>query len=192
MTTFDFALAVCALLLTPGPTNTLLAWSGATEGFVRTLRLLPAELSAYLAVVVPLSTGGAEAIASWPLLAQAVKLGAAGWVMYLAVRLWTRPSVAMRQSDVTARHVFVTTLLNPKALIFGLVLLPWVASIGLATHLGLFALLVLAAALLWAAGGAFAVRRRAERRQAGPWLRRAAASWLAVLSLGLAAGTLPA
>ncbi|HZF76664.1 MAG TPA: lysine transporter LysE, partial [Acetobacteraceae bacterium] len=42
-----FALAVLFILGTPGPTNTLLATSGATAGFRRSLILLPAEAAGY-------------------------------------------------------------------------------------------------------------------------------------------------
>ncbi|MBB5986976.1 LysE family translocator [Sphingobium lignivorans] len=116
----EFTLAIWALLLTPGPTNTLLALSGAQRGVRASLPLIPAELCGYLLVILPLSAGGPLLLTSFPVLATVIKLSAAAWVMYLAMRLW-QPVLASRASyDVTARQVFCTTLLNPKALIFGL------------------------------------------------------------------------
>ena len=43
-----FALAVLAVLATPGPTNTLMAVAGATLGLRKGLRLIPAEVAGYL------------------------------------------------------------------------------------------------------------------------------------------------
>ncbi len=87
MAAAEFLLAIWAVLLTPGPTNTLLALSGAQVGFVRSLRLLPAELCGYLLAVVPLAVIGARVLDAWPQLAVAIRLVAAIWVMYLAVKL---------------------------------------------------------------------------------------------------------
>jgi len=50
----SFTLAVLALLVTPGPTNTLLAASGAIAGLARSMRLIPAELCGYLAAIATL------------------------------------------------------------------------------------------------------------------------------------------
>ena len=48
-------LALLALLLTPGPTNTLMALAGAERGLGGAARLIPAEIAAYLAVTLPLA-----------------------------------------------------------------------------------------------------------------------------------------
>ena len=42
---------VAAILLTPGPTNTLLASSGIQVGFRKTFRLIPAEAFGYLIAI---------------------------------------------------------------------------------------------------------------------------------------------
>ncbi len=44
----ELVLALLVLLLTPGPTNTLMALAGAERGWTRALRLIPAELAGYL------------------------------------------------------------------------------------------------------------------------------------------------
>src|SRR3990167_2793218 len=88
LTILPFLVAVWALLLTPGPTNILLAVSGMRSGFVSSLRLLPAELGAYLLVVTPLSLVGPELASVSPVLPRILKLAAALWVLHLAIRLW--------------------------------------------------------------------------------------------------------
>lgn len=180
---FTFLLAVWALLLTPGPTNTLLALSGASAGLARSVRLMPAEVAAYLLVTVPLAVFGAEVLAREPLLASAVKLAAAGWVAWLAVKLWRVRTGEADAATVTARRVFVTTLLNPKGLIIGLTLLPRGTAPEFPLHLGLFAASILGVAAIWAGAGAMLNRGGA---QAPVLYRRAAAVWLAVLAVALA------
>jgi hypothetical protein len=49
-----FALAVLAVLGTPGPTNTLLATAGATAGLRRSLALIPAEAAGYTISILTL------------------------------------------------------------------------------------------------------------------------------------------
>lgn len=181
MPTADIAIAILLLLLTPGPTNTLMMLSGADRGFRASLRLIPVELLAYLCTVGPL-TLLAHAASPWlETLRPAIAIVAGLWVLSLALRLWT---AAPQQGDrplVTASRLFVTTLLNPKALIFGLVLLPAAAP---AEGFALFAALVVIVALAWIWLGQ---RLPAAAGTGLALMRRAAACWLAVLSLGLLA-----
>ncbi len=182
MTLTELTLAILALLLTPGPTNTLLFLAGAGGGLGRAMRLIPAELAGYLAAVVPLALAGAPLLAALPGARDAVAVAAGLWVAWLAFRLWSPPRDAA-PAGVSARAVLVTTLLNPKGLIFGLVLVP--AAPDTATGLGLFAVLVAGVAALWGAAGGIL---RAQTRGGSGGLalvRRAAALWLGVLSLGL-------
>jgi threonine/homoserine/homoserine lactone efflux protein len=182
MTLPETAIAMAALLLTPGPTNTLVALAGAERGFLRALRLIPVELAAYLAAVVPLALAGPLIVDRVPGAATVVTASAALWVGILAVRLWRLPAPGAA-SAVTAGRVALTTFLNPKALVFGLVILPGGS---LAPRLALFALLVGLVAALWAAIGAGALGPFAR----GALLRRGAAVWLAALSALLAARAL--
>jgi threonine/homoserine/homoserine lactone efflux protein len=179
MTLTETALAMAALLLTPGPTNTLVAVAAAERGIARALRLIPAELAGYMAAVVPLALAGPALLDRVPGAAAAVTAAAALWVALLALRLWRVP-VRGALPAVTAGRVALTTLLNPKALVVGLVLVPGGAAM---PRLALFAALVVAAAALWAVIG----RCAQGAGGCGVHVRRGAALWLALLSLGLAA-----
>lgn len=180
MSTIELVLAVVALLLTPGPTNALMLLAGAERGLAGAARLLPAELAGYLMTVIPLTLIGQSVLLASPNLRLAVALIAAAWVAVLAVRLWHVPSVAAA-GFVGARAVFVTTALNPKALIFGLVLLPSPDQLG--GNLALFATLVVAVALVWASLGAALRGGTAGQPRALMVLRRLASVCLAMMSV---------
>lgn len=179
-----FALAVLALLLTPGPTNTLLALSGAGRGIRASLPLMLGEIAGYLLVIFALTALFSDFLQTHAGLAQAIKLCAAIWVAFLAVRLWALPSSAPIGEAITLRRVFVTTCLNPKGLIVGLVLLPQAPLTEIWPLILLFSVLVAFAALAWLSAGALLIRHAG---QSSPRLVRGAASgFLLVLSLGLA------
>ena len=181
----DLIMALSVLLLTPGPTNTLMALAGAERGARAAAGLIPVELCAYLCVVVPLASAGAGLMAAVPGLLPLVTAAAALWVLWLAVRMWR--SVIPQQHavvTVTPRRVFVTTLLNPKALIISLVLLPGPP---LPLRAAVFAALVCCAAFAWISLGAV-LARRGDNPVFGlsPLWRRSAALWLGLLSAALA------
>lgn len=180
MTPVELTIAILALLVTPGPTNSLMLLAGAERGLVGAARLIPAELAGYLLTVVPLTLIGQSVLAAYPDLRLAVALAAAAWVAVLAVRLWRLPT-ATETPTVDARALFVTTALNPKGLIFGLVLLPSPDRLG--ANLALFALLVIAVALLWAGLGAALRGSAAGQPRALFMLRRLASVFLAAMSV---------
>lgn len=180
MSPLELTLAVLVLLLTPGPTNSLMLLAGAERGLLRASRMIPVELAGYIATVVPIAFFGQVVLDAWPGLRIAVALGAAVWVAALALRLWRLPE-ATTGTTVTARALFVTTALNPKALIFGLVLLP--SADRLAYGIGLFAVLVCVVALLWAGLGAFLRRGASGQPRALFVLRRLASVILAAMSV---------
>ncbi|QDL97040.1 hypothetical protein FLL57_06855 [Rhodopseudomonas palustris] len=183
-----FTSAVLALLLAPGPTNTLIGLAGAKGGLGRVARLLPAELLGYLTAILPIAYLGADLMAALPAAALIVKVAAAAWVMLLAVRLWhLNPSGAT--GAVSARRVYLTTLLNPKALIFGLVLLPAPHEVDFAAHLMMFCLMVGAVALLWGFAGTM-TQIGAGGDHRFRLTQRIASLWLALVSLSLIADAL--
>lgn len=152
-------------------------------GLRRALRLIPIVLLCYLAVVMPLMFWGVVLIQHLPLLRPILTFGAAIWVAALAIKLWTltAPTDATATA-VSSLHLAITTLLNPKSLIFGLILLPS-ATPPLAGLLA-FACFVPLVSAIWLAIGARLLTR------AGPWLNKASALWLATLALILAAKSL--
>ncbi len=119
-------IAVCASLLgTPGPTNTLLATSGAEVGWRRSASLLAAELLGYLLAIAVLRLAFGPFIASRPIVATVLQAVVALYLVYLATALWRRSSLPLAQGrSITFARVFLTTLLNPKGLIFAFTLLP--------------------------------------------------------------------
>ena len=181
----DLIMALAVLLLTPGPTNTLMALAGAERGARGAAGFIPAELAAYLSVTVPLAMAGAGVMAAVPGLLPLVTAAAAIWVLWLAIRMWRRPvPQQVAAATVTPLRVFLTTLLNPKALIIGLVLLPG-PSLPLRT--AVFAALVCGAALAWISLGTVLARRgNSPVPGLTPLLRRSAAVWLGLLSAALA------
>ncbi len=188
--TASLVLAVFMLLITPGPTNTLLAIAGASGGFRRSLPLILAENLGYLVTLIPLVAFAGPLLADHPVAATLLKLCSAAWVTMLAMKLWVTPlgAVEMERGVISFRQVFITTMLNPKALIFGIVLLPNGGLLETAPRLFAFAAIVAVVASFWLSAGA-SLLRLASRRF--PCLFcRVAASFLLAFAVGLAGSSL--
>lgn len=178
MTVLQFALAILLLLCTPGPTNTLMALGGYARGWLRALPLIGGELGGYLAVIVPVATLAAPFFQTYPQASLAAKAAAVVWVLYLSVRLWvSAKKPAEEAQEISVHQVFVTTVLNPKALIIALVIMPHGDLAALLPWLVLFAGLVLFAANGWIlfgrlmrGTGGFAIRPVVIRRVAAACL----------------------
>ena len=181
-----FVFAVLALLLTPGPTNTLLTVGAASRGLRASLPLLFGELAGYLVVVVPLATIAASLLDGRPALAIALRIAAACWVLFLAIRLWRLASTQQSHngsSPVSVGQVFLTTVLNPKAPIIGLVIMPHGALGDIAPAIGLFSLLVAGAGTSFLVLGSLVGRTPVLSPRL---VYRVGAIFLVVFSLGLA------
>ncbi|APG83313.1 LysE family translocator [Sinorhizobium americanum] len=189
MPLLSFALAILLLLATPGPTNTLLWLSGAAVGMRRSLPLLLGEVGGYLTVIVPTTVLAAPLISAHPEIGLLLKLAAACWILFMAHALWTMKAHSASERPITAGQVFVTTLLNPKALIIALVIMPQLGLVAMLPWLFGFAALTLSAGSLWIAAGTLLARL--PRRPVGPRLpRRIAAACLAAFSFGIAGSAL--
>jgi threonine/homoserine/homoserine lactone efflux protein len=184
-----FLFGIGALLLAPGPTNTLMGLQGARRGLGGVLGLLPAEVAGYLTAILPLIWLGQGALSAWPLAAILLKLAAAVWVFLLALRLWDFGGTG-GAAEITARRIYVTTVLNPKALIFGLVFLPAPADPAFGLRLAVFIGLVTVAAVIWGASGSALRTGLGTGRMLV--VQRVASVWLAVVAVMLVAGAVSA
>ncbi len=149
-----FALTVLTILGTPGPTNTLLATSGATVGIRSSLPLIPAETAGYLISILTLGLVLGPVVAANPTLALVLRTAVGLYLLWLAVKLWRKGGLILGTGRVvTPPQIFVTTLLNPKAIVFALGVVPFGAPLVWPYMAGFVAMLA-AVALAWIALGA--------------------------------------
>ena len=152
MNDLSFALGAFTLLILPGPTNALLVMASHGLSRIGLLEVLAAVVFAYLAIIIPVSSVAGPFLHAHPLALQVVKAISAVWVLYLAFKLWGRSTVASAEF-AGPRHVFVTTLLNPKAIIIGLTIIPSAQDgIALGTMMA-FVAVALSTSLIWLTAG---------------------------------------
>jgi threonine/homoserine/homoserine lactone efflux protein len=150
---------IVVVLLTPGPTNTLLASAGLRQGVQRSLPLIAAELAGYFLSISVWGHFLVQAARSLPWLPSLLRVAAGLYIAWLAVDMW-RAAVALpdsAQRTTGIRTLFVATLLNPKALLFAGTIFPAAAF----THwpayslsMLIFACLLMPIGLVWIAFGA--------------------------------------
>ena len=123
MTFLTFFTATYVLLAMPGPTNTLLATSGAGIGIARSLHLLAAELCGYLLAIALLRLALGPIVSDIPIAALALRVAVTVYILCLAFMLW-RVNTRERRDGAPVRfgQVLLATLLNPKALVFAFLL----------------------------------------------------------------------
>lgn len=148
-----FLASVVVLLVMPGPTNTLLATSGATVGLRRSIPMLAGELAGYLVSIFLIQFVLGPASSRAPPTASILRGVAAAYLMVLSIKLWITPFTLAR-AVISLRQVFVTTLLNPKALVFALVIIPF-ATPHAGFSIALFAAIVPVIGTAWITFGAF-------------------------------------
>ncbi len=117
---------VATILLTPCPTNTLLASSGVQVGFRKSAKLIPAEVLGY---IISISAWGmliGKVSATLPFLPPMLKLLSACYIIFLAIKLWhtANQQFELDQPTIRPRELFCATLLNPKALLFASAIFP--------------------------------------------------------------------
>jgi threonine/homoserine/homoserine lactone efflux protein len=120
-----FVSAVASILLSPGPTNTLLSASGALVGFTRSAHLILMELAGYGISIGIWLRYVRPVVDDMPQLGLAVRFGLICYLLVLARHLWrTRMTPTERTAVISGARVFFTTLLNPKALVFAFAIFP--------------------------------------------------------------------
>ena len=159
MISWFFIGLVITILLTPGPTNTLLASSGIQVGLRKSLLLIPAEAIGYIIAISAWGMLIGKVSATVPLLTTFLKLLSAGYIVFLAVKLWRTADqkVALNQPTIRPRELLCATLLNPKALLFASAIFPavaWNSQQIYMAHMGTFVALILPIALFWISVGA--------------------------------------
>ncbi|PWF32733.1 multidrug transporter MatE, partial [Yersinia pestis] len=87
-------------------------------GFKKTFRLIPAEAFGYLIAISLWGILIGKISVHLPLLPTILKLFSAGYILFLAVKLWRTAEISENLENVSirARELFLATLLNPKAL----------------------------------------------------------------------------
>lgn len=154
MISWLFIVLVMSILLTPGPTNTLLASSGIQIGWKKSLFLIPAEAFGYLIAISAWGFLIGKVAAYFPLLPVILKLFSAGYIIYLAMKLWRTANLddSFEIPAIRASELFIATLLNPKALLFASAIFPVIAWVRLdfyVAHMLVFLLLIVPIAVFW-------------------------------------------
>ena len=154
MVSWLFLGLVASILLTPGPTNTLLASSGVQVGFKQSIFLIPAEAFGYL---IAISIWGilVDRIAVFaPALPSILKLCSASYIFFFFLKLW-RASFKDSNLNVVMigkLELFFATLLNPKGILFATAVFPasaWIIPNEYVAHMLNFLLLLIPIGFFW-------------------------------------------
>lgn len=144
---------VITILLTPGPTNTLLASAGAQLGFRAARGLILVELMGYISAITFWGYFIQAIAVLMPSLPNLIKLISAFYILYLALKLWRTARAHVALSQCIGRHeLFIATLLNPKGLLFASVIFPsqiWQDLNSFSLYLALFSVLLVPIASFW-------------------------------------------
>ena len=152
-----FLFEVLGVLAIPGPTNSLLFVSGVTRGFRASLTLILAEVGAYIISISLLVFVLEPASRIHSTVSQLLHVLCSTYLVYVAFWLWRSGEREVHDSHpITFRRVFLTTLVNPKNLIFafGIFPIPSATSNGMLPYLVSFSAICTGVACGWIAGGA--------------------------------------
>ena len=186
-----FVLAALALLAAPGPTNVLLAASGAAAGVARSLNLIVAAMVGYLASIMLLTLAVAPMTRAIHAADMTLRLACAAYLLFAAWKLWRERRVPeISAAPEPFRRVLTATALNPKAIVFAFVIVPFLRAgeIGAATPYlaALVAMIGLASGGWIVAGAAFRASGAIDSARA----RQLGAVVLCMFAIILSASTL--
>lgn len=182
-----FVVEVLGVLAIPGPTNSLLFISGMSRGFRASLNLIPAEVGAYLISISLLVLALAPLMRTYSTVPQLLRVACSIYLIHLAVRLWRSGGQKIQDSHpITVRHVFFTTLMNPKNLIFafGIFPIPSAGASELLPYLAGFTALCTVVASGWIAAGAL-IQSNAAQRIHMEWVYRGEAFLLGGFAIAI-------
>ena len=151
-----FLVEVLAVLAIPGPTNSLLFVSGVTRGFRTSLTLIVAEVGAYIISISFLVLILEPASRAHAPVNQLLRVLCSIYLAYIALWLWRSGTREFDDAHpITFLRVFLTTLVNPKNLIFafGIFPIPNAESHEMLPYLFSFSLICTAVASGWIAAG---------------------------------------
>ena len=154
-----FLLSTAILLLTPGPTNTLLAAAGLGRGLREALPLIAFEFAGYLIAISGWGIFLASVGSYYPWMSMVVRVVCSGYLLYVAVRMWLSAAKLPISDSKTIgpATVFMTTILNPKGLLFASIIFPSQAFTRIQFYMlimALFACVVAPIGAIWVAIGA--------------------------------------
>lgn len=189
---WSFLLVIATILLTPGPTNTLLASSGISQGLRRSAPLLSFECLGYVCATSVWGLVLNTTMHDYPFVINIIKVVSGLYIAKLGLRLWyqaRRDPLQELLVSVRPLELFIATLLNPKAVIFAMALFPvqtWLSVSNYAGVMGRFVLLVASIGGLWIVFGSLLMGGRVRWLQPHVFQRLAAltlwgfAAWLLI------------
>lgn len=177
------------LLLMPGPTNTLLLFSGATSGLIKTQKLILAEIIGYF-VAISLWGYMIYTLAAQMLgVMTAIRVLSAVYILYLSHKIWKFQQGDIDTARIRSTNVLFTTLCNPKALVLAMYILPSETFRSLAvypfTMLVFFATLI-PVSVIWSCAGYFGFHKDKSKPILKPvYFYRLASAILCVFSASI-------
>lgn len=182
-----FVLEVLGVLAIPGPTNSLLFVSGVSRGFQASLNLILAEVVTYIISISLLVLILEPATRTHSTISQLIRVLCSIYLAHLAVWLWRSGGhSAPIAHPITFRRVFLTTLMNPKNLIFAFGIFPTATpgSGELLPYLEGFSAICIGVASSWIAAGALLHSRGAHQTHLN-WFYRGEAFLLAGFAIAI-------
>lgn len=103
-------------LFSPGPNIILLTASGARFGFHRTIPHLLGVAIGVGVISGLVGLGVGAVVLKWPVLEWGLRIGSAGWILWMAYKLWTSRSGSVGESDrpFTLVQAILFQWVNPK------------------------------------------------------------------------------
>ncbi|WON77655.1 LysE family translocator [Serratia sp. UGAL515B_01] len=149
---------VALILIIPGPTNTLLLSSGVRNGLSKTIPLVFAEAFGYFLAITFWGAFLLSIENFLPSIFQWTRITCAIYIFWLAFKMWRISSNLDEPKEGKSDfiQVFITTLLNPKALIFSSSIIPETAFISIDNFvyaMAVFLIILFPVGVLWASLG---------------------------------------